>query len=165
MQSAPLLNSTDFNEEIHGLERGRCLLIKVDPIQLIVPRALIAEVIRYEGVALINTASPQVKLFNWRGLQVPLLDNAVINSTCSKETNEDSKIILFHGLLNHSKLPYYGFVATRNPRLIMVNEENIAAFGDQQDLHPSESAKVALADESAIIPKVDFLEKFILENI
>jgi chemotaxis signal transduction protein len=164
MQASAQLNDEFSDEPNHVAEKGRCLLIRVDSHQLIVPRTLVAEVIRYEGSTLMTTAHPDIKLFNWRGFQVPLLNTRLINPACSQETTDDSKLILFHGLLNHGKLPYYGFVVSRNPRLVMVTEDSVVVRGDQQDLLPSESARVTVEEEAASIPKVDFLEKFILDN-
>jgi chemotaxis signal transduction protein len=164
MQASVQLNDDFSDEQSYLVEKGRCLLIRIDQYQLIVPRTLVAEVIRYEGSTLVNTAHPDIKLFHWRGFQVPLLNSRLINAACAQDTTDDSKIILFHGLLNHGKLPYYGFVVSRNPRLVTVSEDSVVMRGDQLDLLPSESARVTVEDEAASIPKVDFLEKFVLEN-
>lgn len=164
MNASAVIEREQVVEAGDAAEKGRCLLIRMDPILLVVPRTLVAEVVRHEGTALMDTAHPDVKQFNWRGFQVPLLNSAVINPACTLPPTGDSKIILFYGLLNHGKLPWYAFVASRNPRLVKATENSVLACGDQQDLLATESARVTIDDETAIIPKVDYLERFILDH-
>lgn len=145
-------------------ERGQCLLVKLEPRQLLVPRVLVAEVVRHDVSALVATAHRDIRLFSWRGFRVPVLNAAVIHADCVQASGEDSKIVVFYGLSNQSRLPYYGVVASRNPRVVMVTEANVQPCGDQQQLPAAQGAVVTVGEDNAIIPKVDYLEKFILDS-
>lgn len=159
--------SKAINHEEHSRATGRgsqCVLVEVEPHHLLVPRTLVAEVVRYEGAALVASANPDIRLFFWRGFQVPVLNSTLIHAECVEPDGEDCKIIVFYGLSNHTKLPYYGVVASRNPHLVAVTEGNVVLSGDQQNLSAAQGAIVTVEGETAIIPKVDYLEKFIFEN-
>lgn len=142
---------------------GRCLLITLEPVKLIVPRILVAEIIHSEGVTMSSSLSRNVRIFEWRGYQVPLLSPPVINPRCPDVSGEDVKFVIFHGLFNRAKLPYYAIPVSRNPRIIVVTDENISERVEPKP-QPSDLLAVTVEEESAVIPRVDCLEQYIIEN-
>lgn len=143
--------------------RSYCLTLHVEPLVLIVPRILVAEVMGLDGVNFSSSINRDIRIFEWRGYNVPLISGSVLNPSCKDVEVEDSKVVLLHGVLNHDKLPYYAVMVSRNPRLVQVSEDNIIAAEDD-NLQAAELQKVLLEGEPAIIPKVDYLEKYIHDN-
>ena len=159
-----VLNSSTRNISVaSGNTSGRCLLIGLDPVQLIVPRILVAEIIHSEGVEISSSLNRHVRIFEWRGYQVPLLSSAIINPQCRDSAGEALKFIIFHGLFNRARLPYYAIAVSRNPRIVVASFENITERSDVA-LQPSELMAVTVDAESAVIPRVDYLEKYVIEN-
>ncbi|MDC0598839.1 hypothetical protein OAP18_03280 [Gammaproteobacteria bacterium] len=156
---APAKNSTIDSEEC------LCLIIQIDPVQIIVPRVLVAEVIHYdESNIKPETTGKNLSTLSWRGFEVPLIKQSLINPGCTDEYSPLSKVLVFYGLLNTAKIPYFALVASRNPRLMSVLSTSILEDKQVKKLNSGELQAVQVNEESAVIPKVDYLEKYILDN-
>jgi hypothetical protein len=151
--------------EFPSMERtSHCLLIQVDPVRLMVPRIMVAEVINYEGVEFSSSLNRDIRIFEWRGFQVPMISAAIVNPRCRGSTATLNKIVLFHGLSNRERLPFYAFGVAGNPKLVVVSAAAVEEDGEQSEGLDGELCRVRLADEPAVIPDVDHFEKFIYSN-
>ena len=149
--------------------RSSCLLIKVDKLQLIVPRILVAEVVDLEGVSFSSSLNKDIKVFEWRDYQVPLVSANLLSPECSTQIHRHSKIIVFHAVLNRDKLPFYALIASTNPRLVVVSSESIEQREEEEHSSSSDLVDVLMPvmveGELASIPRVHQIEQFILENL
>ena len=148
--------------------RSSCLLIKVDKLQLIVPRILVAEVVDLEGITFSSSLNKDIKMFEWRDYQVPLVSANVLSPECSTQIHRHSKIIVFHAVLNREKLPFYAFIASTNPRVVVVSAASI----EERVVEENQSSGLAdilmpvmVEGEIAAIPRVHQIEKFIHESL
>jgi hypothetical protein len=147
--------------------RSTCLLIKVDKLQLIVPRVLVAEVVDLEGINFSSSLSKDIKMFEWRDYQVPLVSANLLSDECSTQIQRHSKIIVLHAVVNREKLPFYAFIAAINPRLVVVSASSIEERIDQKQAtaYSPVLMPVMVEGEVAMIPRVHQIEKYILENL
>lgn len=148
--------------------RSNCLLIRVDKLQLIVPRILVAEVVDLEGITFSSSLNKDIKLFEWRDYQVPLVSSSVLGPDCSTQIQRHSKIIVFHAVLNRDRLPFYALIASTNPRLIAVSAATIAEHADQQNQASTATdilMPVVVEGEMAVIPRVHQIEQIILDSL
>lgn len=147
--------------------RSTCLLIKVDKLQLIVPRVLVAEVVELEGINFSSSLNKDIKMFEWRDYQVPLVSANLLSEECSTQIHRHSKIIVLHAVVNREKLPFYAFIASTNPRLVVVSASSIEERKGQTQ--PAGFSPVLMPviveGEMAAIPRVHQIEKFILESM
>ena len=141
-----------------------CLLIQVDPIKLLVPRVLIAEVVPFNISIIKPTAQEEIDALQWQGREVPMIKPLLINPLCLGEVLEDSKVLIFHGLLDQGRLPYFALLSSKNPRVLQVSDESVIVDANIDKINLGELQAVQVNGDSAVIPKVDFLERFILDN-
>jgi len=147
--------------------RSTCLLISVDKLQLLVPRILVAEVVDLEGITFSSSPNKDIKMFDWRDYQVPLVAASVLSPDCSTQIHRHSKIIVFHAVLNRDRLPFYALIASTNPRLVVVSAASIVetAYENKFSALAEVLLPVVVEGEIAAIPQVHQIEKFILESM
>jgi hypothetical protein len=148
--------------------RSSCLLIKVDKLQLIVPRILVAEVVDLEGISFTSSLNKDIKMFAWRDYQVPLVSANLLDAECTTQIHRHSKVIVFHAVVNRDKLPFYAFIASTNPRLVVVSaasiEEQVTA--ENQSLESDAVLMPVMVEgEMAAIPRVQQIEKLIHDSL
>lgn len=151
-----------------GEPRSSCFLIKVDKLQLIVPRILVAEVVDLEGITFISSLNKDIKMFEWRDYQVPLVSASLLSPECTTQIHRHSKVIVFHAVVNRNKLPFYAFIASTNPRLVVVSaasiEEQLAEANQSSD-SDAVLMPVMVEGEMAAIPRVQQIEKLIHDSM
>lgn len=153
------------NGKADAEEECGCLLIQVDPINLLVPRVLVAEVVQFNASVLSDSVNDDIDILEWRSRQVPMIKPQLINPLCLGEITENSKVLVFHGLLDSEKLPFFALLCSKNPRLIQFSAESIVADDNVEKVNFGELQSVLVNGETAVIPKVDFLERYILDNL
>lgn len=163
--------AVDNKKQHHG-QSSSCLLIRLNSVQLLVPRILVAEVVDLEGLTLSSSLNREIKIFEWRGHQVPLVSATVFqqkNDSVQPSISAQSKVIVVHGVLDHERLPFYSFVASGNPRLVVVSAELLKPRDEEgNDSNASVLMPVLLgregAQEEVFIPRVDHVENYIHGN-
>ena len=158
----------DKAETVIDERTGQCLMLDLAFMQIIVPRVLVAEVISTNSVSIASGIKKDIKIFQWRGTQVPLIGMTAIDPGADQEYEtkyeESSKIVLLHGLSDPKKLPYYALPVVGSPKLVMVSMENVSDDQNFGTLLPGESLRVLVEGETCSIPKVDYLEKYTIDN-
>jgi hypothetical protein len=142
---------------------GNCMLLSFDTHQMLLPRNVVAEVIRH-GFVNLERRPEGLQLFEWRGRHVPLLEHEELTALCAVQPGEETRIAVMHGLKDLRKLPFYGIAISRSPKLLRVSEKDIAMVECAQ-LGRAELMRVRLEEGEAFIPKVDYLENLILEML
>lgn len=142
--------------------KGSCLLLGINDLQMLVPRTIVAEVIRHSFLDFRTDESSGLDSFEWRGCQVPLIRNKVLGDIPESTIDEESRVVIFYGLKKPQQLPFYGVTVTRSPQLLQVGDEDLEEV-QGQSLHPAELMKVRVKDSEAFIPKVDHFENALLQ--
>ena len=143
---------------------GNCLLLTLNVLRMLVPRNLVAEVVRFSYLRFTQDPRSGLQVFDWRGRKVPHLNHAVLGERQEARVDDDTKVAVFHGLRNRELLPYYGFTITGSPRLMRLNEGELEQIVDTP-LHPGELMRIRLAENEAFIPKVDHFEITLIEKL
>lgn len=146
-------------------EKSLCLMFQADSFQFIVPRIQIAEVVRYGNVNFSDSTDQGITLIDWRNMKIPLISTSLINSGSSLALTEESKIILLHGLLKRNELPYYALAVNQSPRLLEVQSDTIVVDESVETLAAGEFVHVTVDGEKAVIPKFEYIEKYILDAL
>jgi len=143
--------------EITG-DRVRSAIIPLDGMEMLLPNALVAEVIDYHDPKKIPKA-PEWYLgkFQWRGKTLPLISFERIVGTVPQNAGGRMRIVVIYGLgKRRRETPYYGVVARDLPRLSRVGVSNIQA-DNSGVAHKVVAASVLVDGEKAAIPDVDAL--------
>lgn len=149
--------------QAHGTAReGNCLLLTLGTGSMLVPRNLVAEVVRYSFLRFSQHPLSGLEVFDWRGRQVPHLRSSVLGESAEPNINDDTKVAVFHGLRNRELLPFYGFTICGSPALLRVSEGELLQI-DAEAAHPGELMRVAFDQREAYIPKVDYFENGLIE--
>ena len=150
------------------------LLLTVAALRMLVPRAIVAEVLGSSLLDFVRDETSGLVFFGWRGRRVPLLGGATVGAAHAPETTErigertgegtdqESKIAIFHGLRHPQQLPFYGFMTTRNPRLLRVDEDDVEEIAGVP-LHPAELMRIRVDGNEACIPRIDHFESTLVE--
>jgi hypothetical protein len=144
------------------LQGSNCLLLTSAALRMLVPRAVVAEVLGPSFLEFARDEATGLEFFGWRGRRVPLLDGPALGATRAAEFTDESKVAIFHGLKHQRLLPYYGCVITRTPRLLRVAEGDLEEVTGVQ-LHPAELMRIRVDGDEACIPKVDHFESTLID--
>ena len=146
----------------HGQQKASCMLLGISDKHMLVPRNIVAEVVRYSFITFRKDEIRGIDSFEWRGCQVPHLAGNVVGSKQDADIDDEARVVIFYGLKDSKKLPYYGMTIRRSPQLVQVGDEDLEEM-EAVDLHPGELMKVRIKDVDAFIPKVDHLENSLLK--
>lgn len=155
----------EAKERAHGAAReGNCLLLTLNTRRLLVPRNIVAEVVRHSFLRFSQDPDSGLGYFEWRGRRVPHLKCEVLGEESEPEVDDDTRVAIFHGLRNRELLPFYGFTISGSPRLLRVSEDDLMHI-NVAELHPAELMRVGVDQEEAYIPKVDHFENGLIEQL
>ena len=143
-------------------QKASCMLLGISDRHMLVPRTMIAEVVRYSFINFRKDEIRGVSSFEWRGCQVPHLESNVVGSKQDAEIDDEARMVIFYGLKDSQKMPFYGLTVTRGPQLVQVGDEDLEEI-ETDSLHPGELMQVRLKDIEAFIPKVDHIENSLLK--
>jgi hypothetical protein len=147
------------------LQGSNCLLLTSAALRMLVPRAVVAEVLGPSFLEFARDESTGLEFFGWRGRRVPLLGGGAVGASHAadaKELGEDAKIAIFYGLKHQQLLPFYGFAVTRSPRLLRVAEGDLEEVPGVQ-LHPAELMRIRVDGDEACIPRIDHFESTLID--
>lgn len=145
-----------------GQQKASCMLLGISGKHMLVPRTIVAEVVRYSFINFRKDEIRGIDSFEWRGCQVPHVQSNVIGGTDDTEIDDEARMVIFYGLKDSQKLPFYGLTVRRSPQLVQVGDADLEEI-DTESLHPGELMQVRIKDVDAFIPKVDHLENSLLK--
>lgn len=146
----------------------RSLLIPIHGDTLILPSAVVAEVISYtEPVAATGGPAWLLGEVPWRRQQLPVIAlETALGTELPAKRAQRARIIVMYGLGNTERLPFFGLLSRGIPRAYLASAGNVsqlATTGD--DGQRFVLAKVGLQPEgTAIIPDLDGLQNALLEQ-
>lgn len=136
--------------------RVRSTIIPLDGMELLLPNAVVAEVIDYHKPEEVpNSPNWYLGRYSWRGKLLPVVSFERIVGKTLNRVWERGRIVVLYGLGDKRRLlPYYGLVAQDLPRLSHVGASNIEA--DKGGIsHKLIAANVVVDGGRASIPDVD----------
>lgn len=142
------------------------LLLTAAGRRILVPRALVAEVVSATVLELAADGASGLEEFSWRGRRVPLLRAAALAeapapAAAADGQPEETAIAVFHGLRQQAQLPFYGLLVAHSPRVLRLGEDDLEEVTGVP-LPATELMRVRVQGEDASIPRVDQLESNLL---
>ncbi len=142
------------------------LLVPLTDDRLILPRACVAEVIRYSEPQR-NSGNNHWLLgtINWNGRDLPV---AAFEGTIGKDVpvpNNRTRVVVFHSSTGKIKTGHFGILTQGFPQLVRVNREVLVL--DSTDGWPADApvlCRVRMINEYPLIPDLEALEEMILEE-
>jgi chemosensory pili system protein ChpC len=137
----------------------RCLLIPIEDGSLLVPNAVIREVLRHgvprptgEGRAwFLGTVL-------WRERAIPLVSFEELIERPYHGDAERRRVVVCAGITARSNLPFYGVAASGMPRLLVVDAGSIAVDVSPHVADAAVLSHVLVSDSPAVIPNLDVVE-------
>lgn len=149
---------TSATEELYSL------LVPLAGDRLIVPRACVAEVVRYSRPEL-EPGSHRWMLgtVNWNGRQLPVIS---FEGTLGKElpaTTGRTRIVVFYASTGQLKTGYFGVLTQGFPQLVRVNRDVLKL--DSTEGWPESApvlCRVKMINEYPLIPDLEKLENMLV---
>lgn len=139
------------------------LLVPLAEDRLIVPRACVAEVVRFTGPEHTEGSQPwMLGTVNWNGRALPVISfEGAIGKEVPAQTGR-TRIVVFHGSTGDLKTGYYGILTQGFPQLVRVNREVLKL--DSTEGWPDGApvlCRVRMINEYPLIPHLEKLEGMI----
>ncbi len=138
----------------------RSLMVPVQTDHLLIPGALVAEVVAYTQPEAVPGQYPRWLLgrLHWRGQRLPCVSFEALNGGQPAAPATRARVIVMKAVGNRPGLPYFALVAQGIPRLITVETNEIDETDDDQNDGPAARMPVRVHGESAVIPDVSHIE-------
>lgn len=141
------------------------LIIPLRDERLVVPRACVAEVIRY--TALRSGAEDSAWLrgnVRWRDREIPVIALECLLGSTPPPPGGRTRIVIFSPLSSAAQASPYGILSQGFPQMVRLNAEVIRL---DESYRPAPDApvicKVAMLSESALVPDLEAIEQRINE--
>jgi len=142
------------------------LLVPLAEDRLIVPRACVAEVVRYSPSEQQGGASGwTLGSVNWNGRTLPV---AAFEGTLGKEipvATGRTRIVVFYGITGQLKSGYFGILTQGFPQLVRVNKDVLKL--ESTDGWPETApvlCRVRMINEYPLIPDLEKLEALLAQE-
>lgn len=149
---------TSATEELYSL------LVPLTGDRLIVPRACVAEVVRYSRPELEPGAHRwMLGTVNWNGRQLPVIS---FEGTLGREppaTTGRTRIVVFYASTGQLKTGYFGVLTQGFPQLVRVNRDVLKL--DSTEGWPESApvlCRVKMINEYPLIPDLEKLENMLV---
>lgn len=152
-------------DEIRTDLRG--VLVPISETRLLLPNAVIAEVITFVSPdPIASKANWLLGRVEWRSYKLPLISIAAYAGFANRESLLNVKIAILKGLSGEAKLPYLAVLTQGFPKLTVIGPETVQ-IDTVADRRPGVAMSVRLtSDESeAHIPDLDAIEASVVEAL
>lgn len=146
-----------------GVEELYSLLVPLSEDRLIVPRACVAEVVRYVQPDAIPGSEPWLAgTINWNGRALPIVS---FEGTLGRElpaVTGRTRIVVFYATSGLVRAGHFGLLTQGFPQLVRVNRDVLKL--DARDGWPSEApvlCRVKMINEYPLIPHLEKLEAMV----
>jgi chemosensory pili system protein ChpC len=146
----------------------RSVLIPLQQGQLLLPNALVAEVVGFQPPEpLADAPDWLLGQVEWRQQRVPLVSFERVMGLPAEAAGggRRARLAICYALGGNPRLPYIALLAHSIPRLVKVSEENVAAATELQELGPEVLRQVEINGEPALIPDMDYVEAQVNEAL
>lgn len=145
------------------------LLLPLAGTRLLVPNAVVAEVVGFSGANSDSEDGPSWLLgeITWQGKQVPVLSfEAMREGGRPAALNPRARVAILNCIMGASDLVSLGIVTEGHPHLVRV-DRGILTFDDRQEPESDSPVlcRVFIANAEALIPNLEFIEKELAERI
>jgi len=142
------------------------LLVPLSDDRLIVPRACVAEVVRFSTPEAIEGAHTwMLGTVNWNGRPLPVVSfEGALGKDIPAATGR-TRIVVFYGSTGVLKNGYFGVLTQGFPQLVRVNKDVLKL--DAKDGWPEQApvlCRVRMINEFPLIPDLDRLESMLAEE-
>ena len=142
-------------------ESVRCLLIPLADQELLLPVAMVAEVLGYhEPDPRPDHLADQQWLLGfvtWRERKVPLISMEAVMTGERGEPGVRAQIVVVKGIDKRSQLPYLGVLAQQLPRLTTAFEASVESL-DEAEPRPGIHCEVLANGQPALLPDLEEIE-------
>lgn len=150
-----------------AVEELYSLLVPLANDRLIVPRACVAEVVRYTapGPGGGDDQPWILGTFNWNGRLLPLVSFEGALGRPVPEASGRTRIVVFHAVTGRLRSGYFGMLTQGFPQLVRVNREVLRADASMD--WPEDApvfCKVKMINEYPLIPDLGRLEERLAER-
>ena len=142
------------------------LLVPLAEDRLIVPRACVAEVVRYsKPTELPGSGDWMLGMVNWNGRELPVIS---FEGTIGKEIpalTGRTRVVVFYSSTGTLKSGFFGVITQGFPQLVRVNREVLRL--EAKDGWPEGSpvlCRVKMINEYPLIPYLDKVEELIVHE-
>jgi chemosensory pili system protein ChpC len=142
------------------------LLVPLVDERLIVPRACVAEVVRYTTPAQKETDSPWILgSISWNGRELPVIAfEGAIGNEVPPPTGR-TRVVVFHSITGNVRSGFFGVLTQGFPQLVRVNEEVLKFQSkDEWSADAPVLCRVKMINEFPLIPDLEALEGALAEQ-
>lgn len=143
------------------VESIRCLLIPVTDHNLLLPAAVVAEVIDYrEPDPLPDHLADQEWLLgfaSWREQKIPLVSMEAVMTGERADPSVRARIVILKGTGQRSQLPYFGMLTRQLPRLTTLFARTVEPM-DELGPTPGIYGQMLANGEPALLPDLEEIE-------
>ena len=143
------------------------LLIPLDGDRLIVPRACVAEVVRFTKPEVREgSADWMLGSINWNGRELPVVAFEGLVGKPMPAVSGRTRIVVFYGGTCKVQSGYFGVLTQGFPQLVRVNRE-VLRLDSKSDGWPESApvlCRVKMINEYPLIPHLESLESLIAEE-
>ena len=137
------------------------LLVPLAEDRLIVPRACVAEVIRFSRPEHVDgSADWFIGTMNWTGRMIPVVSFEAMLGRMIPEASGRSRVVVFHAVNNAMRGKYYGVMTQGFPQLVRVNRDVLQV--DPSTAYAEDDpvvTRVRMINEYPLIPDLEVLEE------
>ena len=143
------------------------LLVPLNQERLIVPRACVAEVVRYAPVQTDEQVPPWFKgLISWNGRQVPVISFEELAGLTPAEPGGRTRVAILNGISGRLAGGFFGVLTEGFPQLVRVNREVVQPAARQA--WPENGpviCQIRMINEYPLIPDLEVIEDLIEEAL
>ena len=143
------------------VEEVYSLLIPLSGDRLLVPRACVAEVVRFATPTTVpGSADWQLGIIDWNGRELPIVSFEGALGNAVPATTNRTRIVVFVGSSGRLRGGHFGIITQGFPQLVRVNRD-VLRLEEKQDWPDAAPVfcRVRMINEFPLIPNLDALEE------
>ena len=150
-----------------AVKEVRSVLIPLHEQQLLLPNAVIAEVIGYQQPEPPEAGKPDWLLGSlvWRGVVIPLVSFEGMLGGRVVIPGHRGRIMVMNTLGQDQKLTHIGLLVQAIPSLVRVSANNVTPINPEDELDPLVKQQVELDLNPAAIPDLDEIERQVFDAV
>ena len=143
------------------------LLVPLNEHRLIVPRACVAEVVRYSQPERRPDSPSWFRgLVRWNDKRIPVVWFEELCGLKATEPGGRTRVVVFHALSTALATGYLGIIAEGFPQMVRINRD-VIALDEDHDV-PNDSpviCQVRMINERALVPDLEKLEATLQQQL
>ena len=144
----------------------RCLALPIAGEQILVPNAVVAEVVAADTVSPVS-GDPEWLLgsLTWRGSVLPLVCMEAAVGGTRLEAGPRSKIVILKSLSASEPLENFAVLVQGIPHQVLATDHTVTLESPINDGRPFVAADLQVEGERAFIPNLDAVEKALMDIV